>query len=99
MDQAAFDGFLKALRASKPNVFNMKDVVEASLQNATLTSQQLGVIVEEFKPNSLIMLDVVKLGAPRLVDPQNGGGVSAKLAPNTILVQEAAEVIGQQRGD
>jgi hypothetical protein len=99
MGKVAFEGFLQTVRAQKPHVFPMKDAMEAALQNATLTSQQLSVIIEEFKPHSQVMLDVIKLAAPRLVDPQNGAGVSAKLAPHTFLVQEAAEAISAQRGD
>jgi hypothetical protein len=99
LGKVAFEGFLQAVRAQKPHVFPMKDTVEASLQSAYLTSQQLSVVIEEFKPHSQVMLDVIKLAAPRLVDPQNGAGVSAKLAPHTFLVQEAAEAISAQRGD
>jgi hypothetical protein len=78
----------------------MKDVVAATLRSQALTSQQLATIVEEFKPNSIMMLDVIKASASRLVDPQNGvGSVSSKLSPNSILVQEAVQVLTAHRGD
>jgi hypothetical protein len=100
MDRVAFDGLMQAVRAARPNVFTMKDVVAATLRAQTLTSQQLAAIVEEFKPNSIIMLDVIKACASRLVDPHNGvGSVSSKLAPNSILVQEAVQVLTAHRGD
>jgi hypothetical protein len=99
MDRAAFDSLMQAVRSTKPNVFSMKDVVASTLGGQALTCQQLAAVVEEFRPNSIIMLDVIKLAAPRLVDPQNGAVVSTKLAPNTILIQDAARVLAAHRGD
>ena len=52
-----------------------------------------------FKPHVFQMLDAVKAAAPKLVDPQNGAGISEKFSPHVFQGNDAAKAIAAQRGD
>lgn len=99
MSRAAFDSLMTAVRGAKPHVFPMQDVVKSMMGNQYLTSMQLAVLVEEFKPHVFPMQDVVKVCAPKLVDPQNGGVVSAKFQPHVFPMQDVARLISAQSAD
>lgn len=99
MNKAAFDSFMSAVRGAKPHVYPMQDMVKSMIGNQYLTSMQLSIVVEEFKPHIYPMQDVVKICAPRLVDPQNGGVVSAQFKPHVFPMQDVAQLIAAQKGD
>jgi hypothetical protein len=98
MAGAAFAGLQSAINAV-PNVFTKLDTLRSLAGSAYLTSMQATVVVRMFKPHVFQQLDAVKLIAPRLVDPQNGGGLAAELSPHQFQVQDAARIISAQRGD
>ncbi len=99
MARAAFDSLMTAVRGAKPHVFPMQDVVKSMMSNQYLTSLQLAILVEEFKPHVFPMQDVVKICAPKLVDPQNGGVVSAKFQPHVFPMQDVTRLISAQSAD
>lgn len=99
MDRDAFNALQTSVRSASPHVFQMLDRFKTSIGNGYLTSRQLGVIVEMFKPHVFQMLDAVKAAAPKLVDPQNGAGISEKFSPHVFQGNDAAKAIAAQRGD
>ncbi len=98
MTGAAFAGLQSAIN-SVPNVFTKLDTLRTMVGSAYLTSMQATLLVRLLKPHVFQQLDAVKVIAPRLVDPQNGGGIAAELAPHSFQVQDAAKIISAQRGD
>jgi hypothetical protein len=98
MAGAAFAGLQSAINAV-PSVFTKLDTLRSFSNNAYFTSMQATVLVRMFKPHVFQQLDAVRLIAPRLVDPQNGGGIAAELSPHQFQVQDAARLISAQRGD
>ncbi len=100
MDRDAFNALVASVRSASPHVFPMLERFKTVLGQNYLTSRQLAHVLDSFKPHVFIMLDVVKAGAPRLVDPQFGAGViSEKFSPHTMVGNDAAAVVSAQRGD
>ncbi len=100
MGAPAFASFLALVRSAKPHVFPMKDRVSSGLGGQYLTSAQLVRVLQEFRPHVFPMLDVVKICAPRVVDPENGvGSVAAAFSPHTMVGTQAASVLSAQRSD
>ena len=96
MSRAAFNGLLKAVKASKPHVFQMVDQVKSITSHQYMTSMQLERLVPHFKPHVFQMLDVVKICAPRLVDPEHGASISAVFQPHVFQARDAAKIIAAQ---
>jgi hypothetical protein len=78
----------------------MLDRVKTGIAGGYLTSRQLVHLLQLFKPHVFPMLDVVKVCAPRLVDPENGAGLVADaFRPHTNVGSQAAAIVAAQRGD
>ena len=94
MDGISWAGFYQAVR-SQPNELVRQQTVSDVLRGQTLTALQLGLLMDVFS-NELIRLDVVKVAAPRVVNPMHALGFSSKFQ-NSILGRDYVEVMTQQR--
>jgi hypothetical protein len=100
MDRAAYGAFYQHVAAARPHVFRMVERVKTGLGAGYLTVRQLANLLELLKPHIFPMLDVVKLCAPRLVDPEgNGALVAARFHPHRQVAADAAAIVNAQRAD
>ncbi len=100
MDRAAYGAFYQQVASARPHVFRMVDRVKTGLGAGYLTVRQLANLVDLLKPHIFPMLDVVKICAPRLVDPEgNGALVGARFHPHRQVAADATAIVNAQRGD
>jgi hypothetical protein len=71
-------------------------VVRSVVQGHTLTTRQLGVILELFHSDSR-RVEAVKLAAPRVVDPENGFVLKSK-ARSSSSGRKIMELMSAQVG-
>lgn len=93
MDAQTFQGVVSALRSTM-NELTREEMCGTMLANNTLTSMQLGVILDLFN-NEITKLDVGKRAVTHLVNPQHGLGLATKFR-NSLLGQELTQAIMQQ---
>jgi hypothetical protein len=94
MDAETWRGFYQALK-SQNNEITREEMTEKMLKRNYLTAAQLGMLLDLFN-NGITRLDVAKVAAPRVVNPQHALGFSSKF-PNSISAGEYTDLISEQQ--
>ena len=94
MDRAAFEGFLTSLRAARGE-FARGDIASSVLSRNAVTAMQLGIVLDQFA-SEFRKMEVAKVAAPRVVNPQAAVGLSAKFS-STFNQREFVELMSRQR--
>ena len=76
MDAQVFAGVLQSLRGSSTEVMRAQSV-QTILQRQCLTAVQLGALLDLFRTEE-VRLQVARVAAPRVVNPQHALGLAAK---------------------
>lgn len=94
MDGVTFGGLLQALKGIN-NQFSQADMVKAVLANSAMTALQLKQVLELFS-SDMVRLDVAKVCAPRVVNPQHALGL-ATLFQSSFSAQDYTKLMASQR--
>lgn len=94
MDGATFHGVLKSLRAQR-NTITREEMATKMLARNFLTAAQLGLVLDAFADHGITQLDVAKMAAPNVVNPQHALAHSTKFQ-NSISAEEYVEVMSAQ---
>ena len=94
MDGVAFDGALKTLRSQR-NTITREEMAKKMLGRNVLTAAQLGLVIDAFADHGITQLDVAKLLAPNVVNPQHALVHSTKFT-NSISAEEYVETMSAQ---
>jgi hypothetical protein len=92
MDAATWRGFHQSLR-SESNELIRQEKAEKMLKRVYLTAAQFGLVLDLFD-NEIIRLEVAKVAAPHVVNPQHALGFSSKWH-NSISGSEYTDIITQ----
>ena len=90
MDASTWRGFYQSLK-SENNEIVREEKAEKMLKRVYLTAAQFGMVLDLFQ-NEITRLDVAKVAAPRVVDPQHALGFSSKWN-NSISGSEYTDLI------
>ncbi|HEX8704742.1 MAG TPA: DUF4476 domain-containing protein [Myxococcaceae bacterium] len=94
MDADIWNGFYQALK-SQNSELTREEMAEKMLKKNYLTAQQFGLVLDLFK-SELTRMDVAKVAAPRVVNPQHAMGFSSKWN-SSISAGEYSELISEQQ--
>ncbi|GMU09989.1 DUF4476 domain-containing protein [Corallococcus caeni] len=90
MDASTWRGFYQSLK-SENNEIVRQEKAEKMLKRVYLTAAQFGMVLDLFK-NEITRLEVAKVTAPHVVDPQHALGFSSKWK-NSISGSEYTDII------
>lgn len=94
MDGTTFAGILKSLKAQR-NTITREEMANKMLARNYLTAAQLGLVIDAFSDHGITQLDVAKMAAPNVVNPQHALAHSTKFQ-NSISAEEYVEVMSAQ---
>jgi hypothetical protein len=94
MDAETWRGFYKSLK-SQPNEITRQEMSDKMIKRMYLTAAQLGLLLDLF-PNEITRLEVAKVAAPHVVNPQHALGFSSKW-DNSISAGEYTDLISEQQ--
>ncbi len=94
MEGVAFDGALKTLRSQR-NTITREEMAKKMLGRNMLTAAQLGLVIDAFADHGITQLDVARLLAPNVVNPQHALAHSTKFT-NSISAEEYVETMSAQ---
>ncbi|RKI05242.1 DUF4476 domain-containing protein [Corallococcus sp. AB004] len=92
MDASTWSGFYQSLK-SENNEIVRQEKADKMLKRVYLTAMQFGMVLDLFK-NEIVRLDVARIAAPHVVDPQHALGFSSKWR-NSISGSEYTDIITQ----
>ncbi|MHA7629185.1 DUF4476 domain-containing protein [Corallococcus sp. M7] len=92
MDASTWSGFYQSLK-SENNEIVRQEKADKMLKRVYLTAVQFGMVLDLFK-NEITRLDVARIAAPHVVDPQHALGFSSKWR-NSISGSEYTDIITQ----
>lgn len=99
MGKEEWQTFLRGVQREQSNPFDMESAVKRGIEGRYMTSRQLGRLLDEFRPSDLTMLDIVKICAPRVVNPQRDREVVKRFS-NSLIVRDVKAVMkAQERGE
>jgi hypothetical protein len=93
MDAETFRGIMKSLKATS-NELVREDMAEKMLKKNYLTAKQYGLVLDLFE-NEITKLDVAKMAAPQVVNPQHALGFASKW-DNELHGEDYVEIISAQ---
>jgi hypothetical protein len=93
MDAVTFNGFATALRSNSNEMMRL-DVVRVMFRSNWVTALQLGAVLDLFG-NEMFRLDVAKMAAPRVVNPQHALGHAARFR-NGFFAGEYTKLMAEQ---
>ena len=92
MDAVTYEGFIRTLRRSYPQV--ALQLVQSTMQGNAITAIQFGQVLDAFS-NDIVRMQVAQACAPRLVNPQHAlpyttkfGGLGAQRDYTTLISQQ-----------
>ncbi len=94
MDAETWRGFYQSLKA-QPNEITRQEMSDKMLKRMYLTAAQLSRLLDLF-PNEITRLEVAKVAAVHVVDPQHALGFSSKWQ-NSISAGEYTDLISEQQ--
>jgi hypothetical protein len=94
MDGETWRGFYQSLK-TQPNEITREEMSEKMLKRNYLTAAQLSMLLDLF-PNEITRLDVAKVAAAHVVNPQHALGFSSKWQ-NSISAGEYTDLISEQQ--
>ncbi|WP_434300771.1 DUF4476 domain-containing protein [Corallococcus exiguus] len=92
MDASTWRGFYQSLK-SENNEIVRQEKADKMLKRVYLTAAQFGMVLDLFN-NEIVRLDVARIAAPHVVDPQHALGFSSKWR-NSISGSEYTDIITQ----
>ncbi|RKG71750.1 DUF4476 domain-containing protein [Corallococcus sp. CA054B] len=92
MDASTWSGFYQSLK-SENNEIVRQEKADKMLKRVYLTAAQFGMVLDLFK-NEIVRLDVARVAAPHVVNPQHALGFSSKWH-NSISGSEYTDIITQ----
>jgi hypothetical protein len=94
MDATVFQGMIQSLRAVT-NEITREDMFEKLIARNGMTAMQLSSVLDLFN-NSITKLEIAKLAASHVVNPQHALGLSTKFN-NSFQAEEFVEIYSEQR--
>ena len=94
MDGETWSGFYKSLK-SQSNEISRQEMSDKMLKRMYLTAAQMSRLLDLF-PNEITRLEVAKVAAAHVVDPQHALGFSSKWQ-NSISAGEYTDMIAEQQ--